>query len=135
MFPDYLLYPEDRPPPPHASPRAGKPRAQPKKHYCPLCRRAFNRPSNLAIHMNIHTGVTPYVCTFPACGRAFNVKANMHRHYRNTHDQEHRASSRSPRTSVSPPEPSPSPTPSTFPLVTPVQWSGSSYTSQESAHT
>ncbi|KAF9025641.1 hypothetical protein BDZ89DRAFT_953630, partial [Hymenopellis radicata] len=110
-----------------------------KKHYCPLCRRAFNRPSNLAIHMNIHTGVTPYVCTFPSCGRAFNVKANMQRHYRNTHGstddleptdvtRHRKSSSRSPRHYLSAQESSHS-TGRSFPLVTPVQWSGDSRSS------
>ncbi|KAJ7590324.1 hypothetical protein C8J56DRAFT_1163888 [Mycena floridula] len=43
---------------------------------------AFNHPSNLQAHMNIHTGETPFKCPDPNCDRAFNVKSNMKRHYR-----------------------------------------------------
>ncbi|KAF8905416.1 hypothetical protein CPB85DRAFT_1224700 [Mucidula mucida] len=57
--------------------------AEPRKHTCALCRKKFNRPSSLRIHMNTHTGVTPFKCPFPNCGRLFNVNSNMRRHYRN----------------------------------------------------
>ncbi|KAI0686427.1 hypothetical protein BC835DRAFT_1224759, partial [Cytidiella melzeri] len=54
-----------------------------KKHACELCGRAFNRPSSLAIHKNIHTGEQPFACPFLGCGRRFNVNSNMRRHFRN----------------------------------------------------
>ncbi|THU88571.1 hypothetical protein K435DRAFT_761759 [Dendrothele bispora CBS 962.96] len=54
-----------------------------KKHICTLCRKRFNRPSSLRIHMNTHTGATPFCCPYPGCGRKFNVNSNMRRHYRN----------------------------------------------------
>ncbi|PBK59266.1 hypothetical protein ARMSODRAFT_899505, partial [Armillaria solidipes] len=47
------------------------------------CNKSFNRPSNLRIHVNTHTGATPFRCPFPGCGRKFNVNSNMRRHYRN----------------------------------------------------
>ncbi|KAJ7021027.1 hypothetical protein C8F04DRAFT_1142144 [Mycena alexandri] len=56
---------------------------QSKKHVCPTCRKPFNRPSSLRIHINSHTGALPYVCPHPNCGRGFNVNSNMRRHYRN----------------------------------------------------
>ncbi|KAK7443770.1 hypothetical protein VKT23_015554 [Stygiomarasmius scandens] len=54
-----------------------------KKHVCTLCSKRFNRPSSLRIHMNTHTGATPFQCPYPGCGRSFNVNSNMRRHYRN----------------------------------------------------
>ncbi|CAK5264026.1 unnamed protein product [Mycena citricolor] len=54
-----------------------------KKHLCPTCGKRFNRPSSLRIHVNTHTGATPFRCPYPNCGRAFNVNSNMRRHFRN----------------------------------------------------
>ncbi|KAK0221233.1 hypothetical protein EDD85DRAFT_960401 [Armillaria nabsnona] len=54
-----------------------------KKHVCTTCHKRFNRPSSLRIHINTHTGATPFRCPFPGCGREFNVNSNMRRHYRN----------------------------------------------------
>ncbi|KAF9478450.1 hypothetical protein BDN70DRAFT_808829, partial [Pholiota conissans] len=54
-----------------------------KKHVCPTCFKRFNRPSSLRIHVNTHTGATPFCCPWPNCGRKFNVNSNMRRHYRN----------------------------------------------------
>ncbi|THU80881.1 hypothetical protein K435DRAFT_694748, partial [Dendrothele bispora CBS 962.96] len=54
-----------------------------KRHVCKLCNKRFNRPSSLRIHMNTHTGATPFRCPYPGCGREFNVNSNMRRHYRN----------------------------------------------------
>lgn len=54
-----------------------------KKHICTVCNKRFNRPSSLRIHVNTHTGATPFLCPFPGCGRGFNVNSNMRRHYRN----------------------------------------------------
>ncbi|KAJ7747434.1 hypothetical protein DFH07DRAFT_747799 [Mycena maculata] len=54
-----------------------------KKHVCLTCSKRFNRPSSLRIHVNTHTGATPFRCPHPNCGRAFNVNSNMRRHFRN----------------------------------------------------
>ncbi|EIW81666.1 hypothetical protein CONPUDRAFT_136509 [Coniophora puteana RWD-64-598 SS2] len=54
-----------------------------KRHECPHCRKRFNRPSSLKIHVNTHTGARPYRCPYPGCGREFNVNSNMRRHWRN----------------------------------------------------
>jgi uncharacterized Zn-finger protein len=56
---------------------------QGKRHVCLVCSKRFNRPSSLRIHVNTHTGATPYQCPWPQCGRFFNVNSNMRRHYRN----------------------------------------------------
>ncbi|KAK0492395.1 hypothetical protein EDD18DRAFT_1184396 [Armillaria luteobubalina] len=54
-----------------------------KRHVCRTCHKRFNRPSSLRIHINTHTGATPFRCPFPGCRREFNVNSNMRRHYRN----------------------------------------------------
>ncbi|KAF7332911.1 hypothetical protein MVEN_02396900 [Mycena venus] len=54
-----------------------------KRHMCRICRKRFNRPSSLRIHVNTHTGAQPYRCPFQGCGRSFNVNSNMRRHWRN----------------------------------------------------
>ncbi|KAJ7588899.1 hypothetical protein C8J56DRAFT_51505 [Mycena floridula] len=48
---------------------------------CKVCSTTFRHPSNLKAHMAIHTGETPFKCPYPSCGRSFNVKSNMTRHY------------------------------------------------------
>lgn len=53
-----------------------------KKNQCPVCLKLFKRPSSLQIHFHIHTGVKSYKCEWEGCGRLFNVKSNMARHYR-----------------------------------------------------
>ncbi|KAF8872527.1 hypothetical protein CPB85DRAFT_1422667 [Mucidula mucida] len=75
-----------------------------RKHICNLCHRGFNRPSSLRIHMNTHTGATPFVCPFPGCGRAFNVNSNMRRHYRHhpTSMSQHTVQAESPPPSYAP---------------------------------
>ncbi|KAJ6596176.1 hypothetical protein DFH09DRAFT_834630, partial [Mycena vulgaris] len=54
-----------------------------KGHICGTCGKCFSRPSSLHIHVNTHTGETPFICPHPGCGRSFNVKSNMRRHFRN----------------------------------------------------
>ena len=53
-----------------------------KKNQCPVCLKVFKRPSSLQIHFYIHTGVKLYKCEWEGCGRLFNVKSNMARHYK-----------------------------------------------------
>ncbi|KAJ8519970.1 hypothetical protein ONZ45_g3133 [Pleurotus djamor] len=73
-----------------------------RRHVCPICPRRFNRPSSLRIHINTHTGETPFKCTWPDCGREFNVNSNMRRHLRNHANPDGRAgpTSRMPAESV-----------------------------------
>ncbi|KAK0447023.1 uncharacterized protein EV420DRAFT_1569499 [Desarmillaria tabescens] len=73
------------PPPPRSksSSLSGEDEDEEKRHVCMVCNKAFNRPSSLRIHINTHTGATPFRCPFPGCGRGFNVNSNMRRHYRN----------------------------------------------------
>ncbi|EKM58818.1 uncharacterized protein PHACADRAFT_135949 [Phanerochaete carnosa HHB-10118-sp] len=66
-----------------AATRRGSQADEERRHACPTCGKAFNRPSSLAIHVNTHTGARPFECPFPGCGRRFNVNSNMRRHHRN----------------------------------------------------
>ncbi|KAF7325177.1 hypothetical protein MKEN_00561700 [Mycena kentingensis (nom. inval.)] len=66
-----------------SAPDAASPSEGGRKHVCALCHKRFNRPSSLKIHMNTHSGATPFHCPHPGCGRAFNVSSNMRRHLRN----------------------------------------------------
>ncbi|CCF56498.1 hypothetical protein KAFR_0B02000 [Kazachstania africana CBS 2517] len=47
---------------------------------CPVCGKMCSRPSTLKTHYLIHTGDTPFKCTWSGCPKAFNVKSNMLRH-------------------------------------------------------
>ena len=47
---------------------------------CPQCKRSFSCPSQLKIHLTVHTGEKPYPCT--ECGRAFKHKRNLTVHIR-----------------------------------------------------
>ncbi|KAF9022151.1 hypothetical protein BDZ89DRAFT_212398 [Hymenopellis radicata] len=55
---------------------------RPKVHICEICGYSCSRPSNLKVHMHVHTRVKPYVCPYPTCGSTFNVRSNMLRHCR-----------------------------------------------------
>ncbi|KAK9241163.1 hypothetical protein V1525DRAFT_392312 [Lipomyces kononenkoae] len=83
------------PPPPvvgsprsHQSDSAGSPTPStggPDRYACPMCSRAFSRPSSLRIHTHSHTGEKPFVCGHHGCGKAFSVRSNMKRHERGCH--------------------------------------------------
>lgn len=47
---------------------------------CPVCGKICSRPSTLKTHYLIHTGDTPFKCTWEGCTKSFNVKSNMLRH-------------------------------------------------------
>ncbi|KAK9453123.1 hypothetical protein V1511DRAFT_513068 [Dipodascopsis uninucleata] len=55
------------------------------RYVCPVCSRAFSRPSSLRIHSHSHTGEKPFVCSHAGCGKAFSVRSNMKRHERGCH--------------------------------------------------
>ncbi|XP_019752640.1 zinc finger protein 846-like isoform X2 [Hippocampus comes] len=45
---------------------------------CPFCEKTFNFKANLTRHVNIHTGVKPFVCAL--CGNAFAQSCHLKRH-------------------------------------------------------
>lgn len=53
-----------------------------QRKQCNICGKICSRPSTLKTHYLIHTGDTPFKCTFKGCRKAFNVKSNMLRHLR-----------------------------------------------------
>jgi len=63
-------------PTPDAGPRTNSP---PEKT-CPLCLKQFPRPSQLALHMNIHAMERPYRCL--ACQVSFRSSGHLQKHKR-----------------------------------------------------
>lgn len=53
-----------------------------KINQCKICGKVLTRPSSLHSHMFVHTGDRPYECKWLNCGKTFNVKSNMNRHYK-----------------------------------------------------
>ncbi|QPG76443.1 hypothetical protein FOA43_003832 [Brettanomyces nanus] len=51
-----------------------------KNRSCTICKKVFNRPSGLRIHMHTHTGEKPFQCEWANCGKRFSVRSNMIRH-------------------------------------------------------
>ncbi|XP_067928202.1 zinc finger protein 236-like [Watersipora subatra] len=54
-----------------------------KPFQCPHCQKAFSQKNTLMIHMTKHTGQRPYQC--PICNSKFTQKGNMRTHVRRAH--------------------------------------------------
>ncbi|KAG7895279.1 hypothetical protein KL905_000516 [Ogataea polymorpha] len=53
-----------------------------KNRCCVICKKVFNRPSGLKIHMYSHTGEKPFRCQWENCGKPFSVRSNLIRHHK-----------------------------------------------------
>jgi uncharacterized Zn-finger protein len=51
---------------------------------CKECKKVFNRKEHLQRHERVHTGVRPFACKYPGCGKTFSRCDN-----RDTHHQTH----------------------------------------------
>lgn len=52
------------------------------KNKCHICSKQFKRLSSLKTHYNSHTGYKSHRCPWQGCGKSFNVKSNMTRHFK-----------------------------------------------------
>jgi uncharacterized Zn-finger protein len=43
---------------------------------------SFSKSNALKVHSKIHTGIKPYNCPYPSCGKAFTEKGNMKTHFK-----------------------------------------------------
>ncbi|GAB1610397.1 hypothetical protein Ahia01_001325800 [Argonauta hians] len=57
---------------------AGHRSAKHLRHICIACGKEFSKRTYLKHHMQVHTGLKPYVCE--ECGRAFAVQGNLREH-------------------------------------------------------
>ncbi|KAJ7575562.1 hypothetical protein C8J56DRAFT_409244 [Mycena floridula] len=62
-------------------------KAERRPYACPTCQKHFKTPSSLRLHINVHTGETPFKCPDPGCDRSFTVNSNMRRHWRSIHQR------------------------------------------------
>jgi len=61
--------------------------AKPKidAHICEYCKTVFNNKVSLDVHVRIHTGEMPYLCTL--CGKSYRQQANLQRHITIDHEK------------------------------------------------
>ena len=56
-----------------------------KQYTCSYCQRQFALPQYLKDHVNLHTGLNPYVCEVPGCDASFKQSSSLSNHKKNFH--------------------------------------------------
>ena len=51
-----------------------------KEATCTLCAKVFTKPSNLRVHMLVHSGEKPHGCE--QCGKTFSLAGELKKHKR-----------------------------------------------------
>lgn len=49
---------------------------------CLICKKKFNKPSDLDRHLRTHSKITPFACNIQGCGKAFSLKGTLKTHMR-----------------------------------------------------